>query len=64
MSEQQTGVTVATAYTEACSALGEAIVMQRLQATEMSRLATENARLAAERDDLLHRLNQSPGSDL
>lgn len=36
-------VTIEDAYSEACTALGESIVIQRLQAKELERLAQESA---------------------
>lgn len=61
MSEQPQGPTLADAYNEACAALGEEIVQRRLMAKAA---AAEVERLTAERDDLIHRLDQTPGSDL
>lgn len=37
-------VSVELAYAEACQALGEAIVMQRLLSKEMNRMAEESGR--------------------
>lgn len=46
-------VTIEDAYREACLALGEGVVRERLLTAEMQRLA-------AERDDLIHRADHAP----
>lgn len=46
-------VDMSDAYREACMALGEAAVRERL-------LLAELERVAAERDDLLHRADHGP----
>ena len=46
-------VSIEDAYAEACQALGESIVLQRLQGKEL-------VRMAKERDDLLHMADHAP----
>ena len=53
-------ITTEDAYREACTALGEGIVQQRLLAAEIGRLDGEVAKLAAERDEFLHLADQAP----